>query len=168
MPIWTWQAMECKEVCISGGNPSQRSNVWPRARRGRKTDRLFYIIIFFNCLTRQTDWGVNWWSCSSVCIVLSLCLCQQVEMLIRTLNIQYADCGMGFERRCQRKAGCPLLGFNRDAGQSLPFPASPSTLFTPKIRLGSKQSWLIFKSRNSKRRWRVGGEERGKGDNSCD
>lgn len=76
---------------------------------------------------------------------------------------------MGFERRCQRKAGCPLLGFNRDAGQSLPFPASPSTLFTPKIRLDSKQSWLIFKSRNNKRRWRVGGEEeRGKEDNSCD
>lgn len=134
----------------------------------RQTDYFTLLLFFFNCLTRQTDWGVNWWSCSSACIVLSLCLCQQVEMLIRTLNIQYADCGMGFERRCQRKAGCPLLGFNRDAGQSLPFPASPSTLFTPKIRLDSEQSWLIFKSRNNKRRWRVGGEERGKEDNSCD
>jgi len=86
-------------------------------------------------------------------------------MLIRTLNIQYADCGMGFERRCQRKAGCPLLGFNGDAGQSLLFSASPSTLFLPKIRLDSKQSWLIFKSRKNKSR---GEEERAKGYNSCD
>lgn len=57
---------------------------------------------------------------------------------------------MGFERRCQRKAGCPLLGFNRDAGQSLLSPASPSTPFLPKIRLESKQTWLILPSRETK------------------
>lgn len=117
---------------------------------------IWYYYFLFNCLTWQPDWGVNWWSCSSACIVLSLCLCQQVEMLIRTLNIQYADCGMGFERRCQRKAGWPLLGFNRDAGQSLLFPASPTTL-SPHLKtkaIGSKQSWLIFQYRRNKRRWR--------------
>lgn len=117
----------------------------PRWRRGERQTDYFICIFFFNCLTWQTDWGVNWWSCSSACIVLSLCLCQQVEMLIRTLNIQYADCGMGFERRCQRKAGCPLPGFNSDAGQVLLFLASPS-------RLDSEQSWLISKSRKNKRR----------------
>lgn len=75
---------------------------------------------------------------------------------------------MGFERRCQRKAGCPLLGFNRDAGQSLLSPASPSTPFPPKIRQESKQNWLILPSRENKRRWRWGDEKREKGYNSCD
>ncbi|XP_061487037.1 uncharacterized protein LOC133387065 isoform X2 [Rhineura floridana] len=35
----------------------------------------------------------------------------EVDALIRTLNIQYADCGMGFERHRQRKPYCPLLWF---------------------------------------------------------
>lgn len=91
-------------------------------------------------------------------------------MLIRTLNIQYADCGMGFERQCQRKAGRPLLVFNRDAGRSLLFaaPPPPPAHFSPQLRLGNKQSCLIIKSRENKRRWSGGEEEREKGYKSCD
>lgn len=44
MPIWTWQAMECKEVCISGGDHSQWSNLYvTQCKKGRKTDGWFFF-----------------------------------------------------------------------------------------------------------------------------
>lgn len=75
---------------------------------------------------------------------------------------------MGFERQCQRKAGRPLLVFNRDAGRSLLFAAPPQPFFPPQLRLGNNPSCLIVKSRENKRRWSGGEEEREKRYKSCD
>lgn len=59
-------------------------------------------------------------------------------------------------------------GFQQGCRQVPPFYCSPLALFSPQLRLGNNLSCLIIKSRENKRRWSGGEEEREKGYKSCD
>lgn len=86
--------MECKEVCIPGRGLRRRSKGAVHTQGASRGDR-----------QADSGWGgerPGWqaaWvlvrALSPAGIVLSLCLCQQVEAFIQTLNIQRADCGRG-------------------------------------------------------------------------
>lgn len=72
--IWACEAMECKEVCISGRELSLE-------HRGRRADRQTGSVA-----GARPGWQPAWASVdgrSPAGIVLSLRLCQQVEALVR-------------------------------------------------------------------------------------
>lgn len=67
-------------------------------------------------LTQQTGRRVNWWSCTRVCVYCCTTLTVSADgtSLIRTLNIQRADCGRARERIHKEGICCVQLYFQKE------------------------------------------------------